>query len=91
VRRAAGSRGAEPAPEEYGPIRRENPNVRAQTLQRRQFFARSLLQHDADKWACNRKVCYTPISAPNQGTRKGRELQAFRIAGAGFEPATFGL
>jgi hypothetical protein len=82
----------ERTPEEYGPIRRGNPNVGAQTLQRMQLFAaRSLLQHDADKWACNRKVCYTPISAPNRRTRKARDLQAFRIAGAGFEPATFGL
>jgi hypothetical protein len=81
VRRAAGSRGAEPTPEEYGPIRRENPNVRAQMLQRRQLFAaRSLLQHDADKWACNRKVCYTPISAPNRGTRKACELQGLSHA-----------
>jgi hypothetical protein len=82
----------ERTPEEYGSIRRGNPNVGAQTLQRKQLFAaRSLLQHDADRWACNRKMCYTPISAPNRRTRKARDLQAFLIAGAGFEPATFGL
>jgi hypothetical protein len=71
---------------------RENPKVRAQALQGTPVFAaRFGLQHSTDKWACNTKMCYTPISAPDLSKRKACDLQAFRIAGAGFEPATFGL
>ena len=92
AQRAASFRGAEPTPEESRSVRRENPNVGPQMHHRRRSFAaRFLLLHDTDKWACNSKICYTPISALDRSKRKAHDLQAFHIAGAGFEPATFGL
>jgi hypothetical protein len=69
----------------------QNPKVGDHTLTGRQLFAARLLtQHGAEKGASNRKCVRRPF--PHQATaQEARDLQAFRIAGAGFEPATFGL
>ena len=70
-----------------------NPKVGAQPHQAigRCFAVKFPSRHHADRWACNTKCVTRPFPVPDPSKRKACELQAFRIAGAGFEPATFGL
>jgi len=69
-----------------------NPKVGAQPHQARPLFAVKFpSRHHADRWACNTK-CVTRLFPYQTRARERPAIsRPFRIAGAGFEPATFGL
>jgi hypothetical protein len=73
----------ERTPEEYGSVLREDPNVGAQTLQGRQLFAAKFsFQHDADKYACNRK-CVRRSFLHQTGAREKLAICRLSYSGGG--------